>query len=455
MGTERAMKIILSCSSVGVLLLVPMAVGCGKKTATEPMAAPTSTQPTVIAPEAVANDVPPEGKDADIANWRLPVNLTAEDFAFIPVKNGYPDRFCESDPRLRKTFNEKDGAEFQVEDAIEKTCVVFRKRLVGDFRIEIDLDFSSRQSDYPGYEPSSRDASRGPNTGSSGTSRTKAISTGRDFSTHFRNGALRLGFHVPEAVTSVARSNRFSSGGEVTDGDLMVIERKDGQIHSRFRGNNSQLTTPQPDPGYLVFTLTPDAKFRIRNLKLTGESDKIGFEMPAMVPAEMNQAAWKKAASPPRTGKVEEVQTDFANEGMTLENKMERGIAHAIYAQQFDGDFYVEARVRLLAAGSPTGNRTNRVFSFGVTRADGPTMNAMPVSWRNESADSWLTISRSGSTITATTDGKAEVWESQKGPVAFELQSRKPNLPVFVDQMKVYSESSSARAGAAVQAIGL
>ena len=164
--------------------MILLLTGCGKETKPTAIPAPAQHAAPPVDAQSSAQDparpatVVPQSPDPP----RAPVNVTPEDFAFVPSKAILPERFGVTDPRLvsKKT---SEGVEVSMESPLKNMFLIYRKRLLGDFKAEIDFDYSptltgdyippnansngktNEQQQNPSETPNSADGQLGQNDG--------------------------------------------------------------------------------------------------------------------------------------------------------------------------------------------------------------------------------------------------------------------------------------------------
>ncbi|WP_442507573.1 SHD1 domain-containing protein [Novipirellula sp. SH528] len=496
-----------SASVVTLGFVILLLTGCGKETKPTATSAPEQhAAPQVDAPSSAQDSVdsaPVVPKSPDPP--RAPVNVTVDDFAFVPSKAILPERFGVTDPRLVKTKT-SEGVEVSMESPLKNTFLVYRKRLLGNFRAEIDLDYSPTltgdyilpnassngktteqqkdQAKTPNSDDGQQDQNDGPPPGfpppgflppgfpqqglppgfpqpgfppggfppgaMPAQNPGQGASPGRHVSSFIRLGSARPVFIVPgdrekgiRPTHYVSRSSHYSSRAEQKAGTTMIVERKEGSISIQYRGSESTLTQtgrPQQYPGYLAFSLSQDTRLRIRNIKITGDTEPGGYEIPDLQPAEIAPSAWTKATSPSTHTKIELVRLDFFGKKMQLTNAMESGSALARYMKTIEGDFFIQARI---ARSNPVngGGRLD-TYSLGIVRPDGRPLSGRLMQSTTGKWD-WLTISRSGNEIRGTFNDDAYYSTDGSGSALFQIEAKRSQAKVILEEMNVYADQVS------------
>lgn len=385
-------------------------------------------------PDGATNEPDTSTNDPGRAtNERMPVNVSEDDFAFLTTPFKFPEDIGLIDPSLEMRSDE-NGVEFRMDETFEKVYVVYRKRMTGDFRFEIDLDDTFSDSDD--QTPVASTLRTDTQTSDPGQSR---------FRTRRNRAELEVGFLVPEKRVAMANHRHYSSGKELEDGPLLVVQREEGKISNEFRGNRTKIHLDSryaKSSGYLVFGLTPNRKLRIRNINVTGESDRLGFETRQFDATALQPSLsdWTTSVSGPNA-KIEDIALTVDDQSLLFRSAT-RGQAFMTLGKRLEGDFSFGGTIVPENSESIHYRGALPIF-IGMSRDGGRPLASCFVYSKAPGAPINFHVYRYGATTVATVNGKSEVWKDTDGPVLIHLRSDKQDFPVRLKALQLFAQNAN------------
>ncbi|MDP6556707.1 MAG: protein kinase [Pirellulaceae bacterium] len=382
------------------------------------------------------------GKSSTPVANALPVNTSIEDWAFVPDVNDWEDRFAYVDPRATLKSDSK-GVHVAVQKPLDSILLAYRRRLVGDFQLELDLKVQSTMGPLP---TASQRRSRPP-------IRSKPIRSNmipRD-----PRSLPWVGLRPP---SEGQRTNWLAINGNMGllpsgIGEMkLVVEKTNGAFSYRLDGvMQESMSASDVDVVYFVMKLFTPASLTIKRVELKGKTDHTGYELPQITAAQFDPPSWRTSMSTTnwRFGRVDDIELTI-DTSVQFENHAQNGTAHVRYNKLLDGDLYILAKLGLeepLTASQGTEPTVKKAGStaiecsiMGVNNRESvtlPTQVKFPIG----SNHGWITIVRSGDRMWSTCDSVAGQHGRVSGPVFFDVHTKRRDSPVRIEELFVYSEN--------------
>lgn len=412
-----------ACVLCGYLMC---AAGCWSS---PPDAASTSTSEQPAVSQAAENDkaaAPSNDNPAASAAAEEPEvsNVAADDWAFLPQSHSWPERFAFLDPRA-SLDSDSAGVHAKIEPPLVSMLLVYRKRLVGDFKMELQLDIepSPNFQHFPGMPPT--------------------------MSQSLTLVGFRTNADQPDTkFLTLPRGLGVTSEG--VGPNKLVVERKGGIFSFDF--GDQHLRKPiaaEAGSGYLVLQMNAPAKLTITRAELTGETDHTGYAAPQLTAAKFDAASWRGLSNAGRdSAKDDEMLFAFDPAGVRIDNLVRRGSGQARYNKELDGDLYIRAKVVAPAPAPPSSsggppsarNAVSIPISCGIASAGSRRMCAIGVRIPGATSHAWITLVRHGEQMWETCDGIQGSSSSIAGPAFFHVNFGALG-PVRIEELAIFSQS--------------